>query len=153
MGPVLTKRYVGIPLGLLFWMITAWANAAMSPAAALLEGERGWWDQAAILVQIAESGRAEALPFNKDVRELRAQLRKHIQQARNVEISPVHQQLHSTMLIMDVLLKSAAACQAASKIVCPPLLMIQLKTVLNNAYSKLDEIEEASNNFNADGIV
>jgi hypothetical protein len=152
MGPVLTKRYVGILLGVIFWMVTAWANAAMSPAATLLEGERGWWDQAAILVQIAESGRAEAIPYSNDVRKLRAQLRKYIQQAKNVEISSEHRQLHSTMLIMDVLLKSAAACQTAGYIACPVLLMSQLKMVLKNGYAKLDEIEESSNNFKASGI-
>ena len=152
MGLVLTKRYVRILFGVFLWIVTAWVNAAVFPTATLLEDERGWWDQAAELVLIAESGRAEAVPFNKDVRELRAQLRKHIQQARNTDISSEHQQLHSTMLVMDVLLKSAAACQAAGKIACPILLMKQLKTVLKNGYSKLDGIAETSNNFNAVGI-
>ena len=96
---------------------------------------------------IGVAAAADAIQFNKDVRESRARLRKHIQQARNADLSPEHQQLHSQMLVVDVLLKSAAACQTAGHIVCPPMLMSQLRTVLKNAYSKLDEVKKISNNF------
>lgn len=147
MGPVLTTRYAGILFGVLFWLTTSSANAAISPAATPLEEERDWLDQATQLVNAAQSSQADAIQFNKDVRESRARLRKHIQQARNAELSPEHQQLHSSMLVVDVLLKSAAACQTAGHIVCPPMLMSQLRTVLKNAYSKLDEVKIISNNF------
>ena len=149
MGPVLTKSHTGFFLAALFWVVIAWANPAISSATILVEDERDWLDQAARLVDIAQSGQAEAIQYNKDVRESRAQLRLHIQKTNNVDLPPAHRQLHSTLLVMDVLLKSAAACQTAGHIVCPPLLMRQLKTVLKNAFSKLDEIEGNSDKFKA----
>lgn len=151
MGPVLTTRYAGILFGALFWATTGWADMAMSPASTALEEELDWLDQAAQLVRAAQGGRTDAVQFNKDVRESRARLRKLIQQSRNAELPSAHRQLHSSMLVVDVLLKSAAACQTAGRIVCPPLLMSQLRTVLKNTYSKLGEIKQTSNNFNGDG--
>jgi hypothetical protein len=145
MDPVLTKRYARILSGVFLWTLTVLANAASSSGTTLLEDEREWLVQAAHLVQLAQSGKAEAVQYNKDVRESRAQLRQHIQHNNKQELSQQHRQLHSMFLILDILLKSAAACQTAGHIVCPPLLMSQLNTVLKNAYAKLDEIKASPN--------
>ena len=146
MRPVLTTRNTVILSVVLFWAITGWAHAV---AATSLEKEHDWLEEASQLVVQAQSSQSDAVQFNKDVRESRTQLRNMVQQARHVKLSAVHQELHSIMLVMGVLLKSAAACQAGGHIVCPPMLMSQLKTVLKNAYTKLDEIKQTSNNPNA----
>jgi hypothetical protein len=48
------------------------------------------------------------------------------------------------MVLLDVLLKSAAACQTAGHIVCPPLLMSQLQTVMNNAKTNLESVRQSN---------
>lgn len=151
MRHVPTTRYAGILLGVLFWVTTGWANASISPATTSLEDESSWLNQATRLVLEAQSARADAAQFNKDVRESRARLRNIMQQSRNIKPASKHRELHSIMLVMDVLLKSAAACQTGGHIVCPPMLMSQLKTVLKNAYTKFDEVKQTSNSFNVGG--
>lgn len=133
-------RFAEILVGALLWVATGWVNAAIHSPATSLDEESNWLEQAARLVAEAQSARADAVQFNKDVRNSRTQLRKIIQQGRNEELPQAHRELHSIMLVMDVLLKSAAACQTAGHIVCPALLMSQLKTVLKNSYTKLDEV-------------
>ena len=149
MFAIQTTRYKKILLfGIVFWLSTALANATPLPTATSLKKERDWLEQAAQLVLAAQGAHADATLFNKDVRESRASLREIMQQARNIELSIQHRQLHSTMLVMDVLLKSAAACQTGGHIVCPPMLMTQLKTVLKNSYTKYDEVMVASSDAN-----
>jgi len=125
----------------------SWTNTA-HPAVASAHKEESWLKQASILVLAAQGTHADATQFNKDVRESRAQLRGYMQQARKTRLSKEHRQLHSTMVLLDVLLKSAAACQTAGYIVCPPLLMIQLKTVLKNAYANLENFKQTLNKTN-----
>lgn len=104
--------------------------------------EELWLNQASVLIKQAETARADAKQFNQDVRDSRARLREYIREAKNAELSAEHRALHSTMVLLDVLLKSAAACQTAGHIVCPPLLMSQLKTVKKNAYANLEKIKQ-----------
>ena len=141
-----TTRYTKLLFGLLFWLSTALANTTPITDAASVNEEHSWLDQATRLVLSAKGGQTDATLFNEDVRASRADLRKIMQQARHMELSPQHRQLHSTMLVLDVLLKSAAACQTAGYIVCPPMLMSQLNTVLKNSYAKLDEVKVTSYN-------
>jgi len=143
-----TTRYIKLLFGLLFLLSTALANTTPIPDATSANEEHFWLDQATRLVLAAQGGQTDATLFNEDVRASRAGLREIMQQARHMDLSPQHRQLHSTMLVMDVLLKSAAACQTAGHIVCPPMLMSQLKTVLKNSYAKLDEVKATSNNAN-----
>ena len=128
------------------WLSTALANTTVTTDT--LKEENNWLNEAARLVTAAQGARTDATLFNKDVRESRANLRTIIQADRHNKLSPQHRQLHSTMLVMDVLLKSAAACQTAGHIVCPPMLMSQLKTVLANAYTNLDEAKTDSTKIN-----
>lgn len=141
-----TALYTKLLFGLLFWLSTALANTTPIPDATSANKEHSWLDQATRLVLAAQGGQTDATLFNEDVRASRAGLREIMQQARHMELSPQHRQLHSTMLVMDVLLKSAAACQTAGHIVCPPMLMSQLNTVLKNSYAKLDVVKATSNN-------
>jgi hypothetical protein len=104
--------------------------------------EAQWLERANQLIAEAERGRAQATQFNLDVRDSRTQLRQVIQQDRAVDLSAEHRALHSNMVLLDVLLKSAAACQTAGYIACPPLLMSQLKTVMKNAYTNLDKVKQ-----------
>ena len=101
--------------------------------------EEGWLNQASLLVDAAKGSNTAATQFIKDVRESRTQLRKIMLSARNVPLTSEHRALHSTLVLLDVLLKSAAACQTAGYIVCPPMLMSQLNTILKNAYQNLDK--------------
>jgi hypothetical protein len=143
-----TARYATILFGVIIWLSTALATTSLPSAAMLLKEENDWLDQTARLVLAAQGAHADARLFNEDVRASRADLRKIMQKARHMELSPQHRQLHSTMLVLDVLLKSAAACQTGGHIVCPPMLISQLKTVLKNSYAKLDEVRAPSNNVN-----
>lgn len=129
---------------MLFWVTIAWPNIAFPASTPALE-EEIWLEQAGILVQAARSAYADATQFNIDVRKSRTQLRKTMRQVQNTQLSTELRNLHSTMLLLDVLLKSAAACQTAGHIVCPPLLMAQLKTVLENNYANLDKVKKATN--------
>lgn len=142
-----TKRTRGhweiLFFGVLLWLSATLANAITHPATPLKK-EQNWLDQATQLVIAARGSHTDAILFNNDVRASRASLRHIMQKARHLKLSTEHRQLHSTMLVMDVLLKSAAACQTGGHIVCPPMLMSQLKTVLKNAYTKLDEVMATS---------
>ena len=128
------------------WLSTTLANTTVTTDS--LKEENNWLNEAARLVAAAQGARTDATLFNEDVRKSRASLRVIIQATRHTKLSPQHRQLHSTMLVMDVLLKSAAACQTAGHIVCPPMLMSQLKTVLANAYANLDEAKTDSTKVN-----
>ena len=125
----------------LSWLTVAGVGIALGSDLAGME-EAQWLERANQLIAEAERGRAQATQFNLDVRDSRTQLRQVIQQDRAVDLSAEHRALHSNMVLLDVLLKSAAACQTAGYIACPPLLMSQLKTVMKNAYTNLDKVKQ-----------
>ena len=126
----------------LSWMAMAGIGAVLGSDLTVMEEAR-WLERASQLITQAESAQADASQFNLDIRESRAQLRQVVQQARAADLPEEHRALHSNMVLLDVLLKSAAACQTAGHIICPPLLMVQLKTVLKNAYTNLDKVKQA----------
>lgn len=141
--------YTVIFFGIILCLTLAWATNALSSTTTSLKIENNWLDQASLLVLAAQQSDTDAQQFNKEVRTSRAQLRQLMQQARQKKLSSELRQLHSSMLLLDVLLKSAAACQTAGYIACPPLLISQLKTVLKNAYANRDRVEQALNQSKA----
>ena len=143
--PKMTGRPAKFTFWLVFlWPIFFWSNLAL-PDSITVISEENWLDQASSLILAAQSAKTDARQFNKDVRESRVRIRKIMQQARKVKLSAEHNALHSTMVLLDVLLKSAAACQTAGYIVCPPMLMTQLKIVQKNCYANLEKVKQALN--------
>jgi hypothetical protein len=108
--------------------------------------ERAWVEEAGRLVQLAGTSNADATLFQREVLASRRQLRKLMPpgpiffSGGNRPPSP-RQQLLSSMVVLDALLKSAAACQTVGKIVCPATLMSQLNTTLANVRSNLGAYE------------
>lgn len=103
--------------------------------------ERLWVDRAAILVDKAATGRADGKRFTIDVKAHRADLRA-LMQSSGKDIPQQHRQLHMSMVLLGVLLKTASGCQTGGHVVCPASLMTQLRTVLKNTYLNLDAYEE-----------
>ncbi|MDH3310357.1 MAG: hypothetical protein OEM95_06710 [Gammaproteobacteria bacterium] len=109
--------------------------------------ERTWVEESSRLVQLAGSSKADATQFQRDVLANRKQLRTlmppgpiYFSGGSNKSPSS-RQQLLSSMVVLDALLKSAAACQTAGKIVCPATLMSQLHTTLASVRSNLNAYE------------
>lgn len=146
MKPVLTIHKTIFLLSALAWLTIVYANTPQPSGVIAMHDEHDWLNFATRLVNQAQGAQTDAVLFNKDVKKSRARLREIVQIRRNTKQATKHRELHSIMLIMDVLLKSAAACQTGGHIVCPPMLMSQLKTVLKNAHTKLDEVKQSSNN-------
>lgn len=119
------------------------AMALLSDAGAYpgeVTGERLWIDSAALLVERAATGRAEGKRFTKDVKAQRADLRE-LMQSSGTDIPEARRQLHMSMVLLGVLLKTASGCQSGGHVVCPPGLLSQLRTVLKNTYINLDTYE------------
>jgi hypothetical protein len=142
-------------------LVTAIVGAVMSIAGALMSSaygndatnagtkqspERGWVEEAGRLVQLAGTSNADAAQFQHDVLASRKQLRTLMPpgpiffSGGNRTPSP-RQQLLSSMVVLDALLKSAAACQTVGRIVCPATLMSQLHTTLASVRSNLGAYE------------
>ena len=102
--------------------------------------EQLWIDRAAILVERAATGRAEGKRFTIDVKAQRADLRE-LMQSSGKDIPEAHRQLHMSMVLLGVLLKTSAGCQSGGRIVCPVGLLSQLRTVLKNTYINLGTYE------------
>lgn len=102
--------------------------------------ERLWIDRAEMLVERAATGRSEGKSFTRDVKAQRADLRK-LMQSRGKDIPEAHRQLHMSMVLLGVLLKTSAGCQSGGRVVCPVGLLSQLRTVLKNTYINLDAYE------------
>lgn len=98
------------------------------------------------MVQLAGTSNADAAQFQRDVLASRKQLRTLMPpgpiffSGGNKPPSP-RQQLLSSMVVLDALLKSAAACQTVGKIVCPATLMSQLHTTLASVRRNLGAYE------------
>ena len=127
-----TVSWCAIAAGLLLW--------TGNGTGAVLETERGWIEEAGRLVEAAGTSSADAAGFNRAVRDSRAVLRKLVNEARQRELAADHRQLHSNMILLDVLLKSAASCQEGGRIVCPAMLMVQLKAVLKNTRNQYQQV-------------
>ena len=122
----------------LFSVLFLLSNVDADPGEVI--GERFWIDRAAILVERAATGRAEGKSFTKDVKTQRADLRQ-MMQAAGKDIPEAHRQLHMSMVLLGVLLKTSAGCQSGGRVVCPVGLLSQLRTVLKNTYINLDAYE------------
>jgi hypothetical protein len=102
--------------------------------------ERDWVDQATVLVERAATGRADGKRYTEDVNAHRADLRELMQRSAK-DLPQAHRQLHMSMVLLGVLLKTAAGCQSGGHVVCPASLMSQLRTILKNTYINLDVYE------------
>ena len=109
--------------------------------------ERAWVEEAGRLVQLAGTSNADAAQYRRDVSASRKQLRalmppgaNYFSNGSNKSLSS-RQQLLSSMIVLDALLKSAAACQTAGRIVCPATLMSQLHSTLASVRSNLGAYE------------
>jgi hypothetical protein len=125
--------------------LSAYGNNATN-ARAKQGPERAWVEEADRLVQLAGTSNADAAQYKRDVLASHKQLRALMPpgpvffSGGNSAPSP-RQQLLSKMVLLDALLKSAAACQTAGRIVCPATLMSQLHTTLTNVRSDLGAYE------------
>lgn len=102
--------------------------------------ERAWTERAEVLVDQAATGRADGRVYTQDVRAHRADLRNLMRNSGN-NLPPEHKQLHMSMVLVGVLLKTAAGCQTGGHVVCPVSLMNQLRAVLKNTFIKLESWE------------
>lgn len=109
--------------------------------------ERAWVEEASRLVQLAGTSKADAAQYQRDVLASRRQLRAlmppgpvYFSDGSKKSPSP-RQQLLSSMVVLDALLKSAAACQTVGRVVCPATLMSQLHATLASVRSNLDAYE------------
>jgi hypothetical protein len=134
-----TIRLVGP--GVLFCVV-AWSPVVAADPGGFTE-ERAWIDRATALVDIAATGQADGKTYTQDVRAHRADLRA-LMQGTGTDAPEARRQLHMSMVLMGVLLKTAAGCQSGGHVVCPASLMFQLRTVLKNTYIKLEASEGQS---------
>ncbi len=109
--------------------------------------ERAWVEEASRLVQLAETSDADAAQYQRDVLASRRKLRAlmppgptYYSEGGNKSLSS-RQQLLSSMVVLDALLKSAAACQKVGRIVCPASLISQLRKTLVSVRSNLGAYE------------
>jgi hypothetical protein len=144
------------------WLVTAIVVSVMSISGALtstaygddataiktkMSPERAWVDEAGRLVDLAGTSSADATRYRRDVQASRGKLRALMPPGPNYYSSGANksqssrQRLLSSMVVLDALLKSAAACQTAGRIVCPASLMSQLHATLASVRSNLDAYE------------
>jgi len=144
------------------WLVTAIVASVMSISGALtssaygndatavktkMSPERAWVEEAGRLVDLAGTSSADAARYRRDVLASRGKLRalmppgpNYFSSGTNTSLSS-RQQLLSSMVVLDALLKSAAACQTAGRIVCPASLMSQLHATLASVRSNLGAYE------------
>jgi len=129
---------------LLLICVMLFSAVSLLPVAVAEKGgvtdERRWVDRAALLVERAATGRAEGKKFTKDVKAQRADLRE-LMRGSGADIPDVHRQMHMSMVLLGVLLKTSAGCQTGGRVVCPVGLLSQLRTVLKNTYINLNIYE------------
>ena len=145
--PRLVTALVGVAMSIVGTLMpSAYGNDATNVGAKLTP-ERAWVEEASRLVQLAGTSNADAAQYQRDVLASRRQLRAlmppgpiFFSGGSNKSPSP-RQQLLSSMVVLDALLKSAAACQTVGRIVCPATLMSQLHTTLASVRSNLGVYE------------
>ena len=89
---------------ILFSAVSLLSDAGAYPEE--VTGERLWIDHAATLVERAATGRAEGKRFTNDVKAQRAVLRE-LMQRPGTDIPEARRQLHMSMVLLGVLLKTA----------------------------------------------
>lgn len=147
-SPPVTVAYLAAALGTAVFVLWTGAVGGGAPGESVSDRspERAWVEEAERLVEAAATGRADAAVFQQRVQANRTKLRRMMpsggafhSEASN--IMPEKRQLLSSMVVLDALLKSAAACQTRGRIVCPATLMMQLRTSLKNTYANLEAYE------------
>ncbi len=126
-----------IPVAL-FCAVILFSDAEANPGKVTVE--RDWIDQATVLVERAATGWADGKRYTEDVKAHRADLRE-LMRSSGTDLAQAHRQLHMSMVLLGILLKTAAGCQTGGHVVCPPSLMIQLRAVLKNTYINLETYE------------
>lgn len=108
-------------------------------AADSVAAERAWVDGAEALVAAARS-HAEASRFQQDVQAHRERLR-HIVRLAGPTPPPARRELHTAMILLNALLKSASDCHRGGRIVCPADLMRQLEAQVQTVRARLQALE------------
>ena len=149
-SPCQNRRLITIIVGAMMSLmgvltLSAYGNDATN-VGAKQSPERAWVEEADRLVQLAGTSNADAAQYKRDVLASRKQLRALMPPGPNFysgenRLPSPRQQLLSRMIVLDALLKSAAACQTVGRIVCPATLMSQLHTTLASVRSDLDAYE------------
>lgn len=125
------------------WRIAAAVFLLSSPASVWSDDatatERDWIQRAEALVTAARS-HADAARFQGDVQAHRERLRDIVRRAGPTP-APERRQLHGSMILLNALLKSAADCHRAGRIVCPADLMRQLDVQVRTAWTQLKALE------------
>lgn len=114
------RKFVG-GLGL---MMGLWPLGGMA-ATLLADKKREWVEEAGALVDAADSGKAEARAFQREVRASREALRELVRDS-----DPDSRGGYQGMILMVALLDAAAACHRGGYIVCPPDLMRQMRELM-----------------------
>lgn len=122
------RRFLG-GLGLLIGLWPLGGTAATLIA----DKKREWVEEAGALVDAADSGRAEARAFQREVRASREALRDLVR-----ESDPESRGDYQNMILMVALLDAAAACHRGGYIVCPPDLMRQMREVMVRLRAQVD---------------
>lgn len=102
--------------------------------------ERDWIDRVTVLVDRAATGQADGKTYTEEVKAHRADLWA-LMRSSGTDLPQAHRQLHMSMVLLGVLLKTAAGCQSGGHVVCPASLMSQLRVILKNAYINLEAYE------------
>ena len=103
-------------------LLCLWPLQSMAVTSVVPDDERAWVETAFQLVEAADSGRAEALAFRRQVQQSRETLRELVRAA-----DPEDRARFQNMILMVALLDAAAACHRGGVIVCPPDLMRQMR--------------------------
>lgn len=104
--------------------------------------ERAWIDGAEKLVAAARS-HANANKFQQDVQAHRERLREIVRLAGPTP-PPARRELHTSMILLNALLKSASDCHRGGRIVCPADLMRQLDAQVQAARAQLQALEQTA---------
>jgi hypothetical protein len=120
---MLRRRVIGA-LAILWGLPGLWPAGTLA-ASLVSEADRAWIERAGELVEAADSGRAEALQFRREVQESREILRELVRSA-----DPEDRARYQNKILMVALLDAAAACHRGGYIVCPPDLMRQMRAQL-----------------------
>lgn len=116
------RRRVALWMMALFLCLLPGISMAVSQVP---EDERAWINEAGEMVEAADSGRAEALAFRRQVQASRESLREMVRAS-----DPDDRERYQHMILMVALLDAAAACHRGGYIVCPPDLMRQMRAQL-----------------------
>lgn len=122
-------------LSALLLLMCLWPLQSMAATSVVADEERAWVETAIQLVEAADSGRAEALAFRRQVQQSREALREMVRVA-----DPDDRARFQNMILMVALLDAAAACHRGGVIVCPPDLMRQMREQISRLEAQIAQV-------------